>query len=245
MKDVSESEAAIIAAAAVTAHLESAPKPHATAAAASHRAATAAGSGKRGGPVKLLHVARGEFKEGVCGAKSTNIAKLHKIAATAGGLFAVPPSVTLPFGTCETLLALPANAAVAKAVKGHVQAAVKALEAAAAGTSGDAAKAAAATAIAGAAELEAARAELTDGLVTDKATEAALVEALATVGEKAEALPALWRGVKLVWASKWTDRAVLSRRAQGITDEQLSIAVLVQVGATCTCLCTYECIICV
>ena len=100
-------------------------------------------------------------------------------------------------------------------------------------------------AIPGAAELEAARTVISDDLIPDDATEAALAEALATVGEKAAALPALWRGVKLVWASKWTDRAVLSRRAQGITDEQLSIAVLVQVGATCTCLCTYECIICV
>ena len=37
-----------------------------------------------------------------------------------------------------------------------------------------------------------------------------------------------WEGVKAVWASKWNDRAVLSRRSWGMADEELQMAVLVQ-----------------
>ena len=35
-----------------------------------------------------------------------------------------------------------------------------------------------------------------------------------------------WRALKAVWASKWTDRAFLHRRATGIPDDDLSMAVL-------------------
>ena len=37
-----------------------------------------------------------------------------------------------------------------------------------------------------------------------------------------------WRAVRKVWASKWNDRAWLSRRARGIPDSELMMAVLIQ-----------------
>ena len=235
VRAVSGIEAAVLAAAAFGARLEALPAPRdaaatsaraALTATAMRRAAASLASAVKAYPVKLLHASRGEFWWDVCGAKSMNIAKLHAIAASSDGLFTVPPSVTLPFGTCEALLALPENADVASALRRHLESAYIVLDQAA--STGR--FVASPRAVPGAAELEAARAVLSDGLLPDKATVAALVEALAEVGEKAEALPALWRGVKLVWASKWTDRAVLSRRAQRVPDELLNIAVLIQVN---------------
>ena len=37
-----------------------------------------------------------------------------------------------------------------------------------------------------------------------------------------------WTGIRRVWASKWNDRAYLSRRAFGISDNDLFMAVLIQ-----------------
>ena len=37
-----------------------------------------------------------------------------------------------------------------------------------------------------------------------------------------------WRGIRRVWASKWNDRAYLSRRARGVPHEDLRMAVLIQ-----------------
>ena len=233
MRAVSKIEAAVLETAAVRARLLPVPAPRpsaartAMAATAARRAAASLANDAKVGPVnllKLLHASTGGFVGDVCGAKSTNIAKLHSIAASSDGLFTVPPSVTLPFGTFEALLAQPQNADVASALRRHVEAAYAALDAAA--VSGDFRG----LPIPGAAELEAARAEISDGLFPDDATVAALLEALSTVGEKAEALSALWLGVRLVWASKWTDRAVLSRRTQGVPDELLNLAVLIQVN---------------
>ena len=35
-----------------------------------------------------------------------------------------------------------------------------------------------------------------------------------------------WLAIKAVWASKWTERAFLSRKAIGVPEEDLSMAVL-------------------
>ena len=40
--------------------------------------------------------------------------------------------------------------------------------------------------------------------------------------------PEAWTAIKRVWASKWNDRAYLSRRALGILHDELSMAVLIQ-----------------
>src|SRR5262249_37199836 len=37
-----------------------------------------------------------------------------------------------------------------------------------------------------------------------------------------------WRGIQRVWASKWNERAYLSRRARGIPHDALAMAVLIQ-----------------
>ena len=190
----------------------------------SRRAAAPLGGVESAKAGKLLYASKGDFSWDVCGAKSINVARLNVLAASSGGLFTVPPSVTLPFGTLEALLAKPQNADVADALKRHVEAAHVALdEAAHFAEPCD-------FPVPGAAELRAARTAITDGLLPDDATAAALKEALSGLGEKAEAVPALWRGVKLVWASKWNDRAVLSRRAQGLPDHLFSLAVLIQVN---------------
>ena len=225
MRVVSDREAAALKNIARRARLEVLPASHVQAAAiAARRAAAYLAGEKSAAPAKLLHMSKGEFGWGVCGSKSINVAKLHSIAASSGGLFTVPPSVTLPFGTLEALLTQPQNADATEAHMRSLKAAYDALDKAAAssGPSRD-------LRIPGAAELLAARAAIAEGLLPDDATVEALSEALAAVGEKAEAVPALWRGVKLVWASKWTDRAVLSRRAQGVPDDLLNFAVLIQV----------------
>ena len=208
------------------ARLEALPAPRIQEAAnIVQRAAANLAAAKSAGSANLLYASKGDFGRDVCGGKSINVAKLHEIAAASGGLFSVPPSFTLPFGTFEALLALPQNADVADAHKRHVKAAYAALDEAALSTSPSSL-----LRIPGATELLAARNVITDGLLPDEATIAALAEALASVGEKPEALAALWLGVKVVWASKWTDRAVLSRRAQGVPDDLLNIAVLIQVA---------------
>jgi alpha-glucan,water dikinase len=38
----------------------------------------------------------------------------------------------------------------------------------------------------------------------------------------------VWRGIKQVWASKWNERAILSRKRMGLKDEDLFMAVLIQ-----------------
>lgn len=35
-----------------------------------------------------------------------------------------------------------------------------------------------------------------------------------------------WRVIKAVWASKWTERAFLSRKSLGVSEDDLSMAVL-------------------
>ena len=135
---VSGQEAAVLERSALRSRLESAPLQSVAAAAAAKaaratiaalRAAQAAADVAKAGPIVLLHASRGDFSPAVCGAKSLNVAKLHGIAASSDGLFTVPPSVTLPFGTCEALLALPENADVAAALERNLKAAYAALDA--------------------------------------------------------------------------------------------------------------------
>ncbi|MCP4716134.1 MAG: hypothetical protein GY868_13540, partial [Deltaproteobacteria bacterium] len=47
-------------------------------------------------------------------------------------------------------------------------------------------------------------------------------------GPDAADWPAIWQSIKLVWASKWNERAFISRRSRGIPHELLHIAVLIQ-----------------
>jgi len=70
-----------------------------------------------------------------------------------------------------------------------------------------------------------------DDLQVPEALEAALAEELAAAGAPpltSEGSTEWQRALKGVWASKWTDRAVSSRKQTGIDDGSLFLAVLVQ-----------------
>lgn len=150
-----------------------------------------------------------EFAEGLVGGKSLNLAKLRK-AVPAG--VEVPASVTLPFGVFERVLADPANAKAAAAL-------AKAL--AAAGAAKD--ESAALTHLA-----EARKAVTAKGAVTCPAElKAALEPALKRLGPETR-FPRAWKAICAVWASKWTDRAWLSRKRAGVDNDALKMAVLLQ-----------------
>ena len=63
----------------------------------------------------------------------------------------------------------------------------------------------------------------------------------------ARALAPLWRAVCAVWASKWGDRAWLSRRARGVPEGDLAMSVLLQqvrallllLWQLCVCVCVW------
>ena len=143
------------------------------------------------------------------GGKSYNLGALAKVSDGLTGV-TTPLSVSLPFGTFEKALrdnpAVEAGLAAALAALGELD--------------GDA---------------EAVRAHLGEiralvaGMELPQGLGAALESAeaagqLAHLGGAAGA--GLWRAVKQVWASKWTERAYLSRRAGGVVESDLSMAVL-------------------
>ena len=150
-----------------------------------------------------------QYAPGVVGGKSYNLGALAKVSDGLTGV-TTPLSVSLPFGTFEKALrdnpAVEEGLAAALAALGELD--------------GDA---------------EAVRAHLGEiralvaGMELPQGLGAALESAgaagqLAHLGGAAGA--GLWRAVKQVWASKWTERAYLSRRAGGVAEGDLSMAVL-------------------
>ena len=154
-----------------------------------------------------------EFAEGLVGGKSLNLARLRK-AVPAG--VEVPASVTLPFGVFERVLADPANAKTSAALSKALGAASTAKDEASALQHLAEARKAVTTkgALACPTEL---RAEL----------EAALGALSPASGPKTK-FPRAWKAICAVWASKWTDRAWLSRRRAGVDEDALKMAVLLQ-----------------
>jgi alpha-glucan,water dikinase len=69
-------------------------------------------------------------------------------------------------------------------------------------------------------------------LASDLAAPRELKGSLLQVWEHASLPPVsweqTWRGITRVWASKWNERAYLSRRARGVPDAELKMAVLIQ-----------------
>jgi alpha-glucan,water dikinase len=115
--------------------------------------------------------------------------------------YALPPSVTVPFGVFEEVLASPEN----KGVREKLQELLKEEN------------------------LSLARKTIVDNLQIPKRLEAALSTKLNEVGTSLPSKGVPWQqALKTVWASKWTDRAVSSRRSMGVLDSQLFLAVLVQ-----------------
>ncbi|KAG2440720.1 hypothetical protein HXX76_003577 [Chlamydomonas incerta] len=199
-----------------------------------------------------------QFRPSLVGAKALNLAKLRKAlgltsAGAEGGLsigvsgVGVPASVALPYGSFERCLREePRNGPAAAEVARLSAAAV----AAAAG--GGLPKAEleelrrlVSEDLVAPVELvkQLAAAAAAAGLVPAAAAEAWVSEAAADGGlsggsadeeeedggaAAAMRWPAVWAAVCRVWASKWTDRAWLSRRALGLREEDLFMSVLLQ-----------------
>ncbi|KAK9803518.1 hypothetical protein WJX73_002149 [Symbiochloris irregularis] len=161
-------------------------------------------------------LAESDFAEGVVGGKSGNLAKLR------GALpdwINVPTSVAVPFGSCERALKDGANAEVAEAI----EAAQRELDAAARGEG-----------------MPPALHTLQTLVATQLQPPSSLASEIATAAESAGLVPKsewaegtrgwdqAWSAIRGVWASKWNERAWLSRRARGVKDSDLFMACLLQ-----------------
>jgi alpha-glucan,water dikinase len=144
-----------------------------------------------------------EFKDSAVGAKACHLAELRQ---SLPDWIALPESVAVPFGVAEKVLALPANEALAKK---HAEL----LQAANAGSL-----------------------DVLPGLrdvFLALSAPPELPEALKKVMDSS-GLPwpadwdKAWHRIKEVWASKWNERACLSRRAAGLRHEDLMMSVLIQ-----------------
>lgn len=117
-----------------------------------------------------------------------------------GEQYAVPPSATVPFGMFEKVLANAMNEDFREEL-------IELIE------EGDWAKV---------------RSFVVDELSLPADLEAAILKQLQAVGAPLNTSTAWQRALKGVWASKWTDRAVSSRRQMGVPEDALVLAVLVQ-----------------
>ncbi|KAI3425011.1 hypothetical protein D9Q98_008393 [Chlorella vulgaris] len=162
-------------------------------------------------------LAESEFGAGLVGGKSANLAALRSKLPT--GVQA-PASVALPFGSFERVLAADCNSSVAAAVAD----AEKQAAAEASGTKVPGALAKLRHLIAS--DL-AAPSGLADA-AGKAAAAAGLIPSAAEWAEGSEGWKAAWGAICQVWASKWGDRAWLSRRTQGVADGDLYVAVLLQ-----------------
>jgi len=168
------------------------------------------------------------FTDELVGGKSKNLADLRsKLPAGVGA----PNSVTLPFGCFEKVLASSENAAVAKMVASLE----KKLEITTTSSSSTSTSSLPVNTLA---EL---RSLIKTEVVAPKGLQDAVINGAITAGlctkeyftngdssSSSSSWEGLWDAIRGVWASKWTDRAWLSRRATGIPDEDLRMAVLLQ-----------------
>jgi len=143
------------------------------------------------------------FDENIVGGKSCHQAQLR---GKLPGWINLPPSVALPFGVFEEVLGLDTNQNIAKSYQQLLQQT----------EGGDAA------------ELAALR-EGVLSLAAPKELREALHDAMTVAGLTwPENWDKTWNCIKRVWASKWNDRAFLSRRRMGMPHEALFMAVLIQ-----------------
>ncbi|HWW00827.1 MAG TPA: PEP/pyruvate-binding domain-containing protein [Candidatus Acidoferrum sp.] len=144
-----------------------------------------------------------QFDEKVVGGKACHQAELR------GRLpewIRLPASAALPFGVFEKVLGLGLNQDVAKRYAELVRQ----------------------TANGGTEPLAALR-ETVLGLAVPEELKAALREAMIAAGLAwPEDWEAAWTRIKQVWASKWNERAFLSRERIGLSDDALYMAVLIQ-----------------
>lgn len=122
----------------------------------------------------------------------------------------LPASIALPFGVCERTWEDPSNHAVFEEQQAVLAQIAKASAESLPGI------------------LTSLR-DLTTRLAPPPGLEPALLSAMAEAGmPQTEPWPEIWRNITRVWASKWNERAFFNRRANGIADDQLLMAVLVQ-----------------
>lgn len=144
-----------------------------------------------------------DFNEKVVGGKSLHLAELRGKLPDWIGL---PKSVAIPFGVFEKVLGLESNRDVVKRCDELVQQADK-----------------------GGAEVLAQVRETVLKLRAPEELKAATQQAMTGSGlEWPTDWEKTWNRVKRVWASKWNDRAFLSRQRMGVPHESLFMAVLVQ-----------------
>ena len=169
-----------------------------------------------------LALPEASFAAGAVGGKALSCASLRSSLAAHG--IVAPPSVALPYGTFERVLAAPDNA---EAVGARIAQLTTALAAASRQTSG----------LPGSelAELRQlvetqllAPTELVHQLVTACLASGVAVDQAPTWATSEAAFEPVWAAICGVWASKWADRAWLSRRTAGIADDSLKMSVLLQ-----------------
>jgi alpha-glucan, water dikinase len=154
-------------------------------------------------PFKAYAIALADFNDNVVGKKSLNQLVLkEKLPAW----IHQPKSVALPFGVSEKVMGLPSNKTVAETSARLISL-----------IPSDRPK-----------TLEALRGEMLKlNAPAELKTQLQSVMAKANLSWP-ENWDEAWMRIKQVWASKWNERAYLSRRAMGIPDESLYMAVLVQ-----------------
>jgi alpha-glucan,water dikinase len=147
-------------------------------------------------------LAQDEFTPAVVGGKANN---LNGLRGRLPGWVRLPASVALPFGAFERALEDEGN----RELRRDYAALVAAVER-------DPAEV-----------LPRVRALLLE-LAAPAGLREALLEAWRRAGLEPVPWEQAWPAVRRVWASKWNERAYLSRRARGVPDERLKMAVLVQ-----------------
>jgi alpha-glucan,water dikinase len=147
-------------------------------------------------------VTRDEFTPQIVGAKSNN---LNRLRGRLPDWIRLPASLALPFGAFEKALADGTN----RELRGRYEALLATSE-----QDPDAV-------------LARVRALLQE-LAAPAALRSALQEACPRVGLAAPPWEQAWQAIRRVWASKWNERAYLSRRARGVPHDRLLMAVLIQ-----------------
>jgi alpha-glucan,water dikinase len=161
-----------------------------------------AGSRQNSAAFAAWAIGQEEFKPDLVGGKSTN---LNGLRGRLDGWIHLPKSIALPYGVLEHVLAEERNQ--------HLRSECEALIAAAGDNPSEA--------------LAEVRAKLLQ-LAAPPELQRALREQWQRAGMPAVSWEQTWHAIRRVWASKWNDRAYLSRRARGIPHDSLQMAVLIQ-----------------
>jgi alpha-glucan,water dikinase len=149
-------------------------------------------------------VALDEFNERIVGEKSCSQARLR---GKLPDWVRQPASVALPFGCFEQVLALPQNRPVAEQCKELTHGLKAKIDP----------------------DRLAKVRNTIEGLTAPDEFKQAVKEAFTrSAMPRSDDWESAWRCIKQVWASKWNERAVLSRKRIGLEDQDLFMAVLIQ-----------------